>query len=75
MPELEWEPLKLYGYVNDMPSVDFWQQKGLQCCKKGQVDAAMDYYRQGLRDFPNEHILIYSLAVCYMRLKKYKSAI
>lgn len=35
----------------------------------------MDYYRQGLRQFPNEHILIYSLAVCYMRLKKYKSAI
>ena len=47
----------------------------MQIQKKGQIDAAMDYYRQGLRKNPTSHILIYSLAVCYCRLKKYRSAI
>ena len=35
----------------------------------------MDYYKQGLRIHPSEHILIYCLAVCYTRLKLYQSAI
>ena len=35
----------------------------------------MDYYRQGLRKHPTNDILIYSLAVCYLKLKKYRSAI
>ena len=35
----------------------------------------MDYYRQGLRKLPDDHVLIYSLAVCYMKLKKYHCAI
>lgn len=53
----------------------FWQQRGLQCAKEGEIYAAMDYYRQGLRKIPHDHTLIYSLAVCYMQLKKYHSAI
>ena len=75
MPELEWEPLKLNSVIKDMDSVEFWQQKGLQESHKGKIDAAMDYYRQGLRKNPTDHILIYSLGVCYSKLKKYKSAI
>ena len=35
----------------------------------------MDYYRQGLRKIPSDHTLIYSLAVCYSRLKMYHLAI
>ena len=35
----------------------------------------MDYYKQGLRKHPCQHSLIYSLAVCYSKLKKYRSAI
>ena len=35
----------------------------------------MDYYKQGLRKIPNCDTLIYSLACCYCRLKKYHSAI
>lgn len=57
-----------------MNHYEFWQQKGLQCSKQGKVDAAMDYYRQGLRRSPTEHVLIYSVACCYSQLRKYKSA-
>ena len=35
----------------------------------------MDYYRQGLRRNPTEHVLIYSVAVCYSQLKKYENAV
>ena len=35
----------------------------------------MDYFKQGLRIHPNEHILIYALAVTYTHLKLYQSAI
>lgn len=35
----------------------------------------MDYYRQGLRKNPTNETLIYSLALCFMKLKKYRSAI
>ena len=43
--------------------------------KKGEIKAAMDYFKQGLRINPGKHKLIYSLAVCYSRLKMYQSAI
>lgn len=75
MPVLKWEPMKVLSHIRDMDSTDFWQQKGIQCAKKGQIDAALDYYRQGLRQFPTSHILIYSLATCYSQQKKYNSAI
>lgn len=74
MPELEWDPQQLKFQLKSMDQFEFWQQKGLQCAKQGKIDAAMDYYRQGLRRCPTEHALIYSVAVCYSQLKKYQSA-
>ena len=35
----------------------------------------MDYFKQGLRIYPSEHILIYALATCYTHLKLFQSAI
>ncbi len=71
MPELVWDPLKLNSHIVDMDGVEFWQQKGIQCQNNGRVDAAMDYYRQGLRKNPTNLVLIYSIAICYSKLKKY----
>ena len=75
MPVIEWSKAKLIGHQKTMDSYEFWQQKGLQCSKQGEIYAAMDYYRQGLRRTPTQHILIYSVAVCYSQLKKYNSAL
>jgi len=38
----------------DMDNPKFWLQKGIEQTNQGKVDAAMDYYRQGLRekDYP-----------------------
>ena len=75
MPELKLTPpYNLNTFINDMDS-DFWQQRGLIEVKKGEIKAAMDYFKQGLRLNPSKHKLIYSLAVCYSRLKMYQSAI
>ena len=58
--------------VKSMECVDFWHHKGFQESKRTKsYYSAMDYYRQGLRKFPNDHVLIYSLAVCYCKLKKF----
>lgn len=32
---------------------------------QGKIDAAIDYFRQGMRQNPTELSLIYCLAVCY----------
>ena len=48
-----------------MESVGFWQQKGQQFARDGKTFEAMDYYRQGLRKHPTEHVLIYCVAACY----------
>ena len=48
-----------------MDCSDFWLQKGMQCQVQGNIEAAMDYYKQGLRKHPLHHQLIYSLAICY----------
>jgi tetratricopeptide (TPR) repeat protein len=65
MPEIEWDNHKLKSHIKDMESVEFWQQKGIICCAEGKIDAAIDYFRQGLKKNPTESILIYSLANCY----------
>lgn len=49
MPKLEMDPLDLNKHIKDMNSVDFWHQQGLKDSMKGRIDAAIDYYRQGLR--------------------------
>ena len=52
MPDIMWDNAKLRKPVKNMDGIDFWLQKGMERAVLGKTDAAMDYYRQGLRKNP-----------------------
>ena len=75
MPDIKRDQLWLNKHIPSMECSDFWLQKGVQCSKEGKAEAALDYYRQGLRKNPNDQILLFSLALGYLQLQKFESAI
>lgn len=74
MSDCDKDQLWLKKHFKDMDGPEFWQQKGLLCSLEGKSDAAMDYYRQGLRKNPSDEQLLYSLALSYLQLKKFESS-
>ena len=75
LPDFMWDSHKLRQPVPDMDGIDFWLQKGMQKAVQGKADAAMDYYRQGLRKNLTNLTLIYNLANSYKKLNKYSNAL
>ena len=75
VPEFTMTAEKLRQKINDMKSPDFWLQKGILCANEGKVEAAMDYYRQGLRLNPNSRELLYNLANSYKKLKRFNNSL
>ena len=76
MPNFDsWDKTKLTKHIKEMDSTEFWQQKGVLSVREGKVDSAIDYFRQGLRKFPNDVLLIYSVARSYAEIYKFESAL
>lgn len=75
MADPTFDPIVMRQHVQDMESVDFWLQRGVSESNKGNIEAAMDYFKQGLRKNPTNLVLIYCLANAYKKLKKFNSTL
>lgn len=53
-----------------MNGTDFWMQRALMCTQEAKIEAAIDYYKQGLRIQPTCESLLYNLACAFEKLGK-----
>jgi len=75
LKEYELEFIKLQTVVSDLKDPLFWLQKAIKISKQGNVEAAVDFYKQGLKYNPLNQNLLYNLACCYEKIRKYGIAI
>jgi tetratricopeptide (TPR) repeat protein len=66
---------ELQKKIEDMDDPKFWLQKIIKLDSINTKEAAIDYYKQGLRKKPLARILIYNIACCYEKLKKFNNAL
>ena len=65
----------LNRYYKDFSDYRLWKQLSQKKILSGDMDAALDYLRNGIRQIPRNHDLLYNYAVVNEKLGNYHIAI
>jgi tetratricopeptide (TPR) repeat protein len=74
IPEFEKES-SIYTLESEATGWDFWFIKGKEATKKSAIEAAIDYYLQGLRVDPKHHQTYHNLGCWFVYLDRWVNAL